>query len=57
MVLLLNSFTEENLHTIKYTDFMETQRDFPDWESNPGRGGESTKSYPLDHQGLKIHWF
>lgn len=55
MVLLLNSFTEENLHTIKYTDFMETQRDFPDWESNPGRGGESTKSYPLDHQGLKIH--
>ena len=24
---------------------------FPNRESNPGRGGESAESYPLDHQG------
>ena len=24
---------------------------FPDWESSPGRGGESAQYSPLDHQG------
>ena len=27
---------------------------FPNRESNPGRGGESAESQPLDHQGAVV---
>ena len=32
---------------------------FPDGESNPGRRGESAKSWPLDHLGMHFYfgWF
>ena len=45
----MNKIKIKNLKSIRKRNY--EKNDFPDGESNPGLGGESAKSYPLDQMG------